>query len=301
MELRHFRNFIVVAENLSFTVAAEKLQMAQPPLTQQIQALESELGVTLFDRRTRPIQLTAAGQVFLEEARSMMSHLAQSVRKVQRVGDGEVGSLTIGIHNSVATSILPILLTTFRSQFPLVILELREVTIDQEIPLLKNHQLDVVFHRLPSPYENDLSLSSCSILQESFVLVLPETHRLASCNHLSIAALHQESLILPFLEGAPFYQTVIETCTAEGIQPRIATEVKATGIVTLLSLVATGIGLTILPSHVQTLHREGVVYRPISGLNLDRKTTLVWRKENDSPVLHNFLKLAKTLTGELTS
>jgi DNA-binding transcriptional LysR family regulator len=298
MELRHLRYFMAVAENLSFSIAAEKLQIAQPPLTQQIQLLEAELGVKLFDRKTRPIQITIAGQSLFKDLQSMMIHLDQAVRKAQQLHEGQGGYLTIGIHNSVATSVLPSILTEFRSQFPQVILELREVTIEQEIPLIKNHQLDVVFHRSPSLHERDPSLSFSPIFQEAFVLVLPDRHPLAAHSEVSLTALHEESLILPFLPGFPFYEQVISACEAVGVKPRIATEIKATGIVTLLSLVATGMGMTILPSHVQTLHRDGVVYRPISGLNLDRQTTVVWRKDNTSSVLQNFLKIAQGVRSQ---
>jgi DNA-binding transcriptional LysR family regulator len=300
MEIRHLRYFKAVAENLSFSLAAAQLKIAQPPLTQQIQALESELGVTLFDRKKRPIQLTLAGTFFLEETRSILMQLEQAVRKIQHIHEGDWGYLTIGIHNSVATALLPKVLTTFRTAFPQVTLELREVTIEQEIPLLKNQQLDVVFHRSPSLYENDPNLCFKPIMQESFMLVLPDDHPIAALPQISLEMLEHETLILPSLQGVPFYEQIITACQAAGFEPKIAREIKATGIVTLLSLVATRIGLTILPSHIQTLHRDGVVYRPISGLTLSRQTTVVWQKDNASPVLQNFLKVlqAEVLTAE---
>ena len=289
MEIRHLRYFIAVAENLSFSRAAEQLGLAQPPLTQQIQALEAELEVQLFDRKTRPIQLTMAGQTLLQEAHALLIRLEQAVLTTRRMQQGDIGYLTIGIHNSVANTILPNLLATFRQQFPAVQLELREVTVSQELVLLRNHQLDVVFHRSTKPYEGDADLLFCPLMQETFLLILPEYHPLVDLAEVPITALQGESLVLPDLNVLPFYSQVLQACQTAGFEPKIDQTIRSGGIVTLLSLVAAGVGLSVLPSHVQVLHREGVVYRPIAGLDLCRHIAVVWRKDTVSSVLQNFL------------
>lgn len=295
-ELRQICYFLkAVAAGNNFTEAAKRLGIKQPPFSQSIQALEDKLSgetgfdVKLFDRRTRPPTLTEAGRAFLTEAEFALTHLDRAINQARRASQGEVGHLTIGIHNSAANSILPNVLRTFRKQYPDVELELREVTTHQEIPLLKEHQLDVVFHRSPSPYENDSDLVFIPILQESFLVVLPETHFLANQKQVSLVLLKNESMILPSLDNLPFYKQVIKLCQKAGFEPKIIQTIKATGIVTLLSLVAAEIGISILPSHVQVLHREGVTYRSIQDKMLGRHMTVVYRKADSSNVLQRFL------------
>lgn len=294
VEIRHLRYFIAVAENLSFSRAAEQLGLAQPPLTQQIQALEAELGVQLFDRKTRPIQLTRAGQTLLQEAQALLTRLEEAVRTTRRTHQGEIGYLTLGIHNSVANTILPNLLTTFHQQFPNVELKLQEVTVPQELVLLRNHQLDVVFHRSTMPYEGDADLSCYPLMQETFLLILPEKHPLVNLPEIPITALQGESLVLPDLNVLPFYSQVIQACQTAGFEPKIEQTIRSGGIITLLSLVAAGVGLSILPSHVQVLHREGIVYRAIAGLDLCRHIAVVWRTDDISPVLQNLLSVIQS-------
>ncbi|WP_204153450.1 LysR substrate-binding domain-containing protein [Leptolyngbya sp. CCY15150] len=298
-ELRQICYFmmLVEAEN-SFSEAASRVGIKQGAFSQRIKALEEKLSVgtievELFDRGTRPSTLTEAGRVFLKEAEFALTHLERAINQARRASQGEIGHLTVGVHNSVANSILPKVLRTFQSQYPDVELELREVTVHQEIALLKEHQLDLVFHRSPSPYENDSDLVFVPILQELFVVVLPETHALAKQKQVSLASLKKEPMILPSIDTLPFYKQVIRLCQKAGFEPKIIQTIKATGIVTLLSLVAAGIGVSILPSHVQVLHREGVVYRPLQDKMLGRHMTIVYRKADPSNVLQKFLDVTR--------
>ena len=309
LELRQICYFMVLVEaGNRFSEAAKRVGINQGPFSQRIQALEEKLStnktqVKLFDRSKSPAKLTEAGKVFLKEVELALMHLEQAITQTRRASQGQIGHLTVGIHNSVANTILPKVLKEFPKRFPDVELELREVTIQQEIPLLKNYQLDVVFHRAPDPdlpslYEDDLNLDFIPILQESFLLALPTNHTLAQQEEVPLIALKNELIILPSLEILPFYQQIIILCQEAGFEPKIAQTIKATGIVTLLSLVTTGIGVAILPSHVQVLQREGVVYRPIQGKlsNLNRQMTVVWRQDDSSIVLRNFINLIEELT-----
>lgn len=300
-ELRQICYFMVLVQSENnFSEAAKQLGIQQPPFSQRIQALEKKLSagknvpeVKLFDRKTHPIELTEAGKVFLTEVQLALHHLDRAISQARRASQGQIGNLTVGIHNSVANSILPNVLKEFQKRFPDVELELREVTILQEIPLLKNRQLDVVFHRSPNALEDDEELDFIPLLQESFLLVLPSTHALTQQEVISLTALKNETIILPSLGVLPFYTEVISLCQKAGFEPNIAQMMKATGIVTLLSLVAAGIGVAILPSHVQVLHREGVVYRPIRDKMLTRQITVVWRQDDSSMTLHNFLAVIR--------
>jgi DNA-binding transcriptional LysR family regulator len=249
----------------------------------------------LFDRSKHPVELTEAGQVFFREAQLALSHLEWAIDQAQRASQGQIGHLTVGIHNSVANTIFPTVLRMFRQRFPDVVLELREVTIPQEIQLLKNHQLDVVFHRSEVPFKGDLDLDGMAIFQENFLLVLPTDHVLADQLQVPLKALEHEPIILPSPDILPFYQQVIPLCKEAGFEPKIVDSISATGIITLLSLVTAGVGVAILPSHVQVLQREGLVYKPIQGKTLVRHITAVWRQHDSSPTLHNFLDVIQAV------
>ncbi len=298
-ELRQICYFIAVVQaDNNFSEAAKRLGIKQPPLSQRIQALEEllsthqkTLAVKLFDRSKRPIQLTEAGQAFLVEAQQALIHLNRAVSYARQASQGEIGRLIIGMNNSIANTILPEVVQEFQQRFPKVELELHEVTIQHEIQMLKNHQLDVIFQRSPSFEQNDPALSFQPILEEYFVVALPTTHALADQSKISLKALADDAIILPSLDVLPFYEKVVTLCREAGFEPKINQTVTVTGVVTLLSLVAAGVGVSILPNHVQTLHREGVVYRSLQNAALNRQIAVVWRQEDSSIVLRQFLKV----------
>jgi DNA-binding transcriptional LysR family regulator len=298
-ELRQICYFIAVVQaDNNFSEAAKRLGIKQPPLSQRIQALEEllsthqkTLAVKLFDRSKRPIKLTEAGQAFLVEAQQALIHLNRAVSYARQASQGEIGRLIIGMNNSIANTILPEVMQEFQQRFPKVELELHEVTIQHEIQMLKNHQLDVIFQRSPSFEQNDPALSFQPILEEYFVVALPATHALADQTKISLKALADDAIILPSLDVLPFYEKVVTLCREAGFEPKINQTVTVTGVVTLLSLVAAGVGVSILPNHVQTLHREGVVYRSLQNAALNRQIAVVWRLEDSSIVLRQFLKV----------
>lgn len=298
-ELRQICYFIAVVQaDNNFSEAAKRLGIKQPPLSQRIQALEEllstdqkTLAVKLFDRSKRPIELTEAGQAFLIEAQQALIHLERAVSHARQASQGEIGRLIIGMNNSIANTILPEIVQEFQQRFPKVELELHEVTIQQEIQMLKNHQLDVIFQRSPSFEQNDPALSFQPILEEYFIVALPTTHALADQTKISLTALADDAIILPSLDVLPFYEKVVTLCREAGFEPKINQTATVTGVVTLLSLVAAGIGVSILPNHVQTLHREGVVYRSLQNAALNRQIAVVWRQEDSSIVLRQFLKV----------
>ncbi len=298
-ELRQICYFIAVVQaDNNFSEAAKRLGIKQPPLSQRIQALEELLSthqktlpVKLFDRSKRPIKLTEAGQAFLVEAQQALIHLNRAVSYARQASQGEIGRLIIGMNNSIANTILPEVVQEFQQRFPKVELELHEVTIQHEIQMLKNHQLDVIFQRSPSFEQNDPALSFQPILEEYFVVALPTTHALADQTKISLKALADDAIILPSLDVLPFYEKVVTLCREAGFEPKINQTVTVTGVVTLLSLVAAGVGVSILPNHVQTLHREGVVYRALQNAALNRQIAVVWRQEDSSIVLRQFLKV----------
>jgi DNA-binding transcriptional LysR family regulator len=296
MELRHLRYFIAVADELNFSRAAERLQIAQPPLSQQIQALESELGVKLFDRKKRPIQVTLAGQAFLEEARLTLANLEQAIHKTQRIHQGELGHLTVGFTSSMANGILPNILRTFREHYPEINLILREESSGSQIQRLRDHQTDIAFvYQTPDLAEaNDLKMILLS--QQALVAVLPEYHPLAAQSTISLIDLADEEFVMPLHSVVSgLSEQIYCLCTQAGFLPKVAQE--AIFMVTILGLVAGEIGISILPSSVQNLKREGVTYRPIQEKPIANPLAIVWRQDHSSPILQQFIDIAITASS----
>ena len=301
-ELRQICYFMAVVQaKNNFSEAAKHLGIKQPPLSQSIQALEKLLSaepksnIKLFDRSKRPLELTEAGKVFFQEAQLALMHLDRAIAQARQASLGQMGHLVVGLNNAVANSILPDVLKEFQQRFPHVELELCEVTIEQEIQMLKNRELDVVFQRSPSFEQNDPDLNFQTILDEYFVVALPITHPLTKQTRISLKALENELIILPPLDLLPFYEEVITLCRKVGFEPKIVPNITVTGVVALLSLVASEKGVSILPNHVQILHREGVVYRSIQDATLTRQTAVVWRQADSSTILRNFLNVIQEI------
>jgi DNA-binding transcriptional LysR family regulator len=300
MELRQICYFMeVVQSHNNVTEAAHRIGIKQPPLSKRIQALEQFLSrnqtneVKLFDRRKRPMELTSAGQAFWDEVQQALIHLERAISTARQASQGEIGRLIIGMNNSIANTILPEIVQAFAQRFPKVELELHEVTLQQEVAMLKNHQLDVIFQRASHFEESDPALNIQPILEEYFVVALPDDHPLAVHAKIPLNAIATEAIILPSLDVLPFYEKIITLCREAGFEPKINPTVTVTGVVTLLSLVAAGVGVSILPNHVQTLQREGVVYRSLQSATLNRRIAIVWRQEDSSIVLRQFLKVVQ--------
>ncbi|MBD2325984.1 LysR family transcriptional regulator [Alkalinema sp. FACHB-956] len=300
IELRQIYYFLeIVQSHNNVTEAAKRIGIKQPPLSQRIQALEAFLShnqpqeVKLFDRHKRPMALTEAGQAFQADAQQALMYLERAINNARQASQGTIGRLAIGMNNSIANTMLPEIVQTFSQRFPKVDLELHEVTIQQEVQMLKKHQLDVIFQRASTFPETDAALSIQPILEEYFVVALPSHHALASRSTIPLTAIAHEAILLPSLDVLPFYEKIITLCREAGFEPKINPTVTVTGVVTLLSMVAAGVGVSILPNHVQTLQREGVVYRSLQNATLNRRIAIVWRREDRSAVLRQFLKVVQ--------
>ena len=295
MELRHLRYFVAVAEELHFNRAAERLHIAQPPLSQQIKQLETELGVELFHRRTkRQVQLTEAGQVLLRATYRILDQLEQAVSDAQRAGRGETGTLIIGFTSTVVYDILPAILSRYREQFPQVNLVLQELTTTQQEEALQNHQIEVGFCHPPL---KDDRLELETILQEPMVVVLPETHSLANETTVSINSLADESFILfPRHLGPGLYDQIVSFCQQANFSPKVMQE--AVQMQTIVGLVSAKMGIALVPASLQNLQRAGIVYKPLQGATPQVEVGVVWLSENVSPVLHEFLKIIRLYVQE---
>ena len=289
MELRHLRYFLAVAETLNFSRAAEQLNMAQPPLSQQIRALEIELGVKLFDRNKRPLQLTHAGCAFLPEAYAVIRQVEQASRIAQQANRGEVGQLAIGFNSAAIQAILPAILKQFRKQFPFIDLHLWELDSQLQLEQLDNNQIDCGF--LHSHQREKLQYHV--LFKESLVIALPEEHPLGDQSVIELNSLVDETFILPPPKmGQSFYHQVLQLCEAHGFAPKVIQEARF--LQTVLGLVASEMGIALVPASIQNLKRRGVVYRALSDA-FEIETLLVWKQENSSPVLNHFLNTALSI------
>lgn len=288
MELRHLHYFIAVAEELHFSRAAERLCISQPPLSQQIRSLEDELGIKLFERTKRNVQLTEAGKVFLERSYLVLAQLEQAIAATQQIGRGEIGRLAIGFVDSAMYTLLPEILRVFRSQFPAVELQLYELTTQEQIEALHHKQVDIGIVRSAI---SEPGLSVECLLPELLVLALPETHPLSAQTQLSLSTLADESFILfPAKMGPVFYKQIINMCQQAGFRPKVAQE--AVQMQTIIGLVAAGLGIAIVPDSLQNFHRSGVIYRPLQEQIPETGLYLAWRQHDSSPVISAFLGLA---------
>ncbi|MEM1254214.1 MAG: LysR substrate-binding domain-containing protein [Cyanobacteria bacterium P01_H01_bin.21] len=289
MELRHLHYFIAVAEELHFSRAAKRLCISQPPLSQQIRSLENELGVKLFERTKRQVQLTEAGKTFLERSYLVLEQLEQAISVTQQIGRGEVGQLAIGFVDTAMYTLLPEILRIFRAQFPAVQLQLHELTTAQQIQALHQKRVDIGIVRSTI---NEPGLSVECFLTESLVLALPESHPLSAQTQVSLSTLADELFILfPVKLGPVFYEQIIHSCQQAGFRPKVAQE--AVQMQTIVGLVAAGIGIAIVPACLKDFHRSGVIYRPLQEQIPKTGLYLAWRQHDSSPVISAFLNLAR--------
>lgn len=294
MDFRRLRYFVAVAEEQSFSRAAQRLHMAQPPLSSQIKALETELEVRLFDRTSRGVRLTEAGQLLLEEARRILAQVEQTASAVRRAGNGETGRITLAFVPSASNEVLPEVLKRFRAGFPEVELFLREMRPDQVVRSLHAGQTDVGFLYLPL---EDNSLDVACVSREPLVLALPESHPLAAQESVDLRDAAGEPFIMPARHQMPgLYVQVTEACQAAGFTPD--TVQKDVWLMqTIVGLVAGELGVALVPASLLNFRRTGVVYRSVSDLSPTVELGMVWRKngkEGGSPVMEAFLR---TVTG----
>lgn len=264
MELRHLRYFAAVAEDLHFGRAALRLGVSQPPLSQQIRALEAEVGVPLLTRHPRGVDLTEAGKAFLAEARAALEQVERAVEAARRSARGEQGRLAIGYTSSTAFHpLIPAVVRAFRQAAPAVALELEESSTGELIEALRRERLDAAFVR--TPVGDTAGLVIAPLLRERMLVVLPAQHPLAQrpATALALAELAEETFILYRRPTGPgLYDAIIAACHAAGFAPHIGQE--APRLLSTLSLVSAGLGVSIIPQSISRLDTEGLAYRALA-------------------------------------
>ncbi len=292
IEFRHLRYFLAVADELHFGRAAERLHMAQPPLSQQIQRLESMVGVQLFVRTRHSVRLTPAGEVFASEVRPLFESLERSVQHARHIESGWTGSLTIGFLSSAPYTVLPAILRAYREAFPGVTLDLRQMSASAQVEALQLRQIDIGLLR---PIENDSVVKTQRLMSEPFVLVVPNLHPLVSQDDVSASALRDEPFIMVPHHRGTFGKIVEAFCEAHGFTPRVAME--AAEMHTVVGLVSAGLGIAMVPASIQNLRLPGVVYRPILDAPL-AQTDLAWRQDATSKTIASFVSIAMAIVAQ---
>jgi DNA-binding transcriptional LysR family regulator len=302
MELRHLRYFIAVAEEKNVTRAAEKLGIQQPPLSQQIRALERELDAQLFYRKPRGVELTDAGSALLTDARAILSHIDHAFAATKRTARGEQGRISVGFTSSAPFHpFVPRIIRAYRDAFPLVSLTLDENGTTELIDDLRKERIDAAFIRTPITKLDGLVVTQ--LLQEPMVLALPHAHTLAkrtkASEPLSLKALADETFILYRRPDGPgLYDAILSACTAAGFSPRIGQETPR--IVSTLSLVAAGLGISLVPESLQRMHMDGVAFRRMAGsIQPAAPLYLVARRGERSMAVRKFLELVKRTAQNL--
>ena len=291
MELRHLRYFVAVAEELHFRRAAERLHVSQPPLSQQIRALEAELGVTLFERNRRRVELTAAGAALLTEARAILSHVDHAVDLTQRVARGEAGALAIGFVGSAMYGRLPDVVRAFHAERPAVQLRLREFPTGDALSALAEGRIDVGVVR---PAQVEAGIEIDVVQREEVLAALPAGHPLAGRQAISLSDLGGEAFVMLARREAPGLFGALDAAMVElGVAPREVQEV--TELRTVLGLVSAGVGVSVVPASVAGSERSGVVFVPLKGRPPTVQLALAWRSADDSPTLRAFLALAHSM------
>jgi DNA-binding transcriptional LysR family regulator len=290
MELRHLRYFVAVAEHLSFARAAQALHLSQPPLSRQIRALEEELGTALFARTKRSVRLTPAGAALVPEARRLLREADALKAGARQLAAGEVGTLALGFISVAAYNLLPELAREFHRRHPAVKLVLQEATTDVQLAALRQGELDI---GLVLPPVNDPAFDYSPLFDDTLVAALPAAGRAAGGKGpIALAALRSEPFILfPRKVGSSLYDLIVGACQRAGFSPRV--EQEAIQMQTIVSLVAAGMGVALVPASLVNLRRIGVVYRPLADRSPRIEVGIAWRRADDAPALRAFVALAR--------
>ncbi|HMA15127.1 MAG TPA: LysR family transcriptional regulator [Kiloniellaceae bacterium] len=298
MDLRHLRYFVAVAEEGHVTRAAERLGMQQPPLSQQIKALEAELEVQLFRRKPRGVELTEAGESLLADARRILGEVEAALAKAKRTARGEQGRVAVGFTASAPFHpFVTRVIRDFRSAHPLVAMTLEESGTAELVASLRAERLDVAFVRSTAPESEGIAFYD--LLEEPMVAALPALHRLAAPTRrtLRLADLAGEPFVLYRRAAGPgLHDAIVGACQAAGFSPRV--EQEAPRVAATLNLVAAGLGVTLVPRSLAGLQAEAIAYRPFTGRpRLVAPLRLACRATDHAAAARRFVELVRREAG----
>lgn len=299
MDFRHLKYFIAVAEEENISRAAKRLNISQPPLTRQIKQLEEDLDVSLFVRTPKGMELTEAGELFLEEARNIRTLFDLAKERTQRAAQGKLGRLDIAIFGSGILDAIPNILLAFTEKFPDVSIHLHQMTKAEQIEALRQKRITVGFNRLLPPLPD---ITSEPIDKERLLIAVNAKDPLSKKERILFKEMKDYPFILyPTGTRPSFMDTVISVCHEKGFVPKIAQEVG--DAVASVALVASGFGICLVPESLSVLSMPGVVLRPIADLPDHVKIDLscIYRSDDQSPLLKEFLKTARSFRNASAS
>lgn len=295
MELRHLRYFVAVADELHFGRAAQRLGIAQPPLSQQIKRLEELIGVRLFERDRRGVRLTAAGEALLPQARDILVQAERAAELARRAGRGETGRLAVGFVGSATLSVLPEILLRFRGRYPDVELELREMSTQDQLVALRDGTIRAAFGRM-SPVEPPLM--RILVARDPMILALPSGLGRDMPNPVPLSIVAGAPFIMtPRHLGPGFYDLTISLCARAGFTPQVVQE--AIQMQTIVGLVAAGVGVALVPASVERFQRDDVAYRRLEDRGSGSDLSLVWRQDNWPPIVGNLVAVTQDVAAQV--
>jgi len=294
-DIRHLRHFIAVAEEKHFGLAAVRLNMTQPPLSLSIKKLEEELGVLLFDRTTKKVVLTPAGDVFLVGAYETIEKMATLTNDTIRAANGALGRLKLGFVGSAVYEALPRTVRNFRQQFPDVQLDLKELATVEQIEALSKNEIDVGLLR--PPITGGALFHQIDFSHEEMVAVLPQNHPLATEKVIDLSKLKEDSFILfPHNVSPNLHALVLLACREAGFTPRITQ--TAPQIQTQISLVSAGLGVALVPKCAARISYPDIVFKKLASSNdhIGTQMSVVYRKDEKNVIVSAFVELCRTLS-----
>jgi DNA-binding transcriptional LysR family regulator len=298
MELRHLRYFLAVAEELNFTRAAERLGINQPPLSLQIRQLEKEIGAPLFRRKARGVELTNAGKLMLEEARLILKQVEQAKTGVRRRGRGETGRINIGSGGGTYFHpLIPAIIREYRTHYPDVVLFPAASHTPLLVARLRAGQIDVAILRPPVSDSEGLVLEP--LVDEPAVITVPSGHPLSTRTSAPLNMLAEEAFVMFPRELNPSnYDSVIAACIRAGFRPKLGQE--APQVVSIIPMVAAGLGVSVVPRSLAGICRNGVAHLSIEGDGPRALISLAHRRDDRSPAVQNFVAVARRVMRAAT-
>ncbi len=301
MELRHLRSFLALADELHFGRAAERLGIAQPPLSRHIQQLEAEVGVPLVERGSRGVKLTRAGEILRDRVRPQVEGITAAVAETRAVGAGWRGRLCVGFITNMSYALLPRVLGRLRERAPEAVFDVREGSVDEVERGVREERFDLALTRLPI---DDPGLIQRGLHEERLMLAMPAGHRLTKKEEISFADLTEEPFVMcQRAERTPVQHVIMRRCEEAGFVPKVVQEVG--GKTLMMELVAAGMGLTMVPASSAFSTRPGLVYRPVANAIAPVTMAAIWKRENANPLrpvfLETVIEVARELGAELAA
>jgi len=292
IDLKQLKYFLAVAEEKSFSRAAERLHISQPPLSQQIMKLEAELGVRLFARTTRSFELTQAGRALMGEAADLLGRMRMTIDTIRQIDRGEVGRLRVGIVGSAMWGPIPGLLERFQTEYPRVTWTIHELGPDDQWDALRARQIDVGFWREPRVDEDQLknaNLRQQLCFRENVCVAINQHHPLARQDSIELADIADEPMLTLHLDQSAEPRYLLQCCVDAGFEPTIFQEVAEPQ--TMLAMVGAGLGVALIPETTGRIGWPGVRFMPVRTKPPSANLYITYPAQDDAPVVRAFLKV----------